>query len=177
MSITDRSRERVTRALSRLEADYGPFETVEDEWQVPPAEYRRTRERFAAGTVGGAGAWVRDDHGAVLLIRECGDDAWSEPAGKHEPGESLEETARREVREETGIDCRLTGVELAQVVTLSAPGEPPLVRLIVTFAGEYVGGTPTPEEGEVDAVRWWNEPPPALSYDALERLPIPATRE
>ncbi|MGH3094305.1 MAG: NUDIX domain-containing protein [Gaiellaceae bacterium] len=40
-----------------------------------------------------------------------GDWAWTPPAGARLPGESIDETARRELREETGLElrCRATG--------------------------------------------------------------------
>ncbi len=52
-----------------------------------------------------AGAVVRDDRGRVLLVRrghEPDAGRWAIPAGRAEPGESLPQTAAREVLEETG---------------------------------------------------------------------------
>jgi len=69
------------------------------------------------------------------------------------------------------------GVGLVQTVTLSTPGRPPLGRLIVSFRAEYAGGSLRPEPGKIDAVQWWDEPPPAFSYDVLAQLPIPVTGE
>lgn len=43
----------------------------------------------------------------VLLVHRPKYDDWSFPKGKSEEGESLEATALREVKEETGLDCRI----------------------------------------------------------------------
>ncbi len=50
-----------------------------------------------------AGVLLFDDVGRVLLQRRTDDGLWSIPGGAMEPGESLEDTARREVREEVGV--------------------------------------------------------------------------
>lgn len=46
--------------------------------------------------------------GNVLLIKRKDCDAWALPGGNGEPGETIAETAIREVREETGIEIELT---------------------------------------------------------------------
>lgn len=173
-SVTDRSSRRVEAVLGRLEADHGDFAVVEDEWSLPPGEYEWLVGRFERGTVGGAGVWVTNEEGEVLLVRDEDAEGWSEPSGKHEPGETLEETARRELEEETGVTCRLTGVELAQVVTMCTPGAPLLYRLIVVFGGDYREGTVEPAAGEIAEAAWWDHHPPQLRYEALERLAVPA---
>lgn len=43
----------------------------------------------------------------VLLVHRPLYDDWSFPKGKLDPGETLEEAALREVREETGLVCRI----------------------------------------------------------------------
>ncbi len=53
----------------------------------------------------------------VLLHRRRDGGLWSVPGGAMEPGESLEDTARRELREETG----LTAVELRLLDVFSGP--------------------------------------------------------
>ncbi|XVU21628.1 NUDIX hydrolase [Actinoplanes sp. CA-054009] len=50
-----------------------------------------------------AGVLVRDDRWRVLLQRRSDDRTWCLPGGAVEPGERLEEAARRELREETGL--------------------------------------------------------------------------
>lgn len=173
MTVPERSRRRVGEAVERLEREYGSFPAREATWDVSRERYGWHVERVERDTLGGAGVWCVDDEGRVLLVREAG--AWSEPAGKHEPGESLEETARREAREEAGIDCELAGVALAQVVDVAHGERPPIRRLIVTFAAEHRAGTARPGEPEIEAVRWWAEhpPPEELAYEALADIPIP----
>ena len=53
---------------------------------------------------------VPDSQGRILLIRRVDNDYWSIPGGGMEPGESVREAASREVKEETGIDCDITGL-------------------------------------------------------------------
>jgi len=61
----------------------------------------------------GAASVIVDDTACVLLVKHnYGEHNWELPGGRGEPGESIEETARREAREETGIELeivRLTG--------------------------------------------------------------------
>jgi ADP-ribose pyrophosphatase YjhB (NUDIX family) len=178
VNVTERSRAQVCDAIDRLEHRFGVDRVVENRWPVSSAEYRRTRERFTAGTLGGAGAWVARDDGAVLLVREADRSGWSEPSGKHEPGESLARTARREVREETGVEVARRSVALAQRavhVDRTDAARPPIHRLVVVFAGRRAGGRARAREPGVEAVDWFHDHPDDLLYDALATLPIPAT--
>lgn len=174
-SITERSKARVDDAVQRLRETYGDFDVVAETWAFPPEGHDWIVDRFEAGTVGGAGAWIHNDAGEVLLLREVGGDGWSEPGGKHEPDETLAETATREAREETNVACRITDVGVAQVITIETPRAPPVYRLIPIFLAEWTGGRPTPQEDGIRAVRWWDSHPPELRYDVLEELPIPAS--
>jgi 8-oxo-dGTP pyrophosphatase MutT (NUDIX family) len=53
-----------------------------------------------------AGGVVRGDKG-LLMVRVSGSGVWTFPKGHMEPGETLTETALREVQEETGWLCRI----------------------------------------------------------------------
>ncbi len=50
-----------------------------------------------------AGVIILDQHNRVLLQRRGDDNNWSIPGGAMELGESVEDTAKREVFEETGL--------------------------------------------------------------------------
>ncbi|MWA08352.1 NUDIX hydrolase [Streptomyces sp. BA2] len=52
----------------------------------------------------GAAVLLTDDEGQVLLLARADTGGWGLPGGLMEPGESLEDTGRREVREETGLN-------------------------------------------------------------------------
>jgi 8-oxo-dGTP pyrophosphatase MutT (NUDIX family) len=61
----------------------------------------------------GAAVLVRDPQGRLLLGLRADNHQWGIPGGAMEPGETVEETARREALEETGLalgDLRLFGV-------------------------------------------------------------------
>jgi 8-oxo-dGTP diphosphatase len=62
----------------------------------------------------GAATVVVDDSGRVLLVKHSyGELNWELPGGGGEAGESAEETARREMREEVGVE--LLAMRLASV--------------------------------------------------------------
>ncbi|WP_158888640.1 NUDIX hydrolase [Amycolatopsis anabasis] len=55
-------------------------------------------------------AFIENDTGRVLMIRRTDNDRYAIPGGQLELGETLTEAAVREVREETGIECEITGL-------------------------------------------------------------------
>jgi ADP-ribose pyrophosphatase YjhB (NUDIX family) len=69
-----------------------------------------TTPRFSHG----AASVITDEEGRVLLVRHgYGEQNWEIPGGAGEPGESAEETARREALEEIGVGIeieRMSGV-------------------------------------------------------------------
>lgn len=93
-----------------------------------------------------AGAICRMDGGVVLLRRgiEPGYGLWVYPGGYVDRGESLEEAAVREAREEVGLEIRLTGL----INAYSYPGRPVIV---VVFAADVIGGALTRGEEALDA--------------------------
>jgi len=173
--LTARSREQVRERLADFRAEYGDFERVEKSWSVPPDAYERDLERFERGASGGGGVWVTNDAGEVLLVRNEGDEGWTDPGGKREAGESFETAARREVREETGVTCEVTDLIEAHVIEITVEGadRPTLVSLIAIFAGHYVGGTVSPCDGEIAAARWFAETPDTVGYPEVAQRPVP----
>jgi 8-oxo-dGTP diphosphatase len=103
----------------------------------------------------GALPWRIGTKGAVevLLIHRPRHGDWSIPKGKAEPGETARECAAREVREETGFECRL-GAELPQIRYEDSKNR---IKTIRYWAAAAETGHFTANE-EVDAVRWLSLP-------------------
>ncbi|WP_375140470.1 NUDIX domain-containing protein [Cohnella herbarum] len=100
----------------------------------------------------GVGALVvKEDK--VLLVRraqEPGKGYWTNPGGYIEQLEPIEETIRREVLEESGIEATVRSV----VALRDQPRN--IHNLYVAFSMEYVGGQPTPDGVEVDAAGFYS---------------------
>lgn len=84
------------------------FKVEEAEVEIPDGSRQKrwyVVKRDAVGVIG------VDDDGQLLLTREyrsaAGSVRWRIPAGSVQEGESPEEAAHRELREELGIDCRI----------------------------------------------------------------------
>jgi ADP-ribose pyrophosphatase YjhB (NUDIX family) len=52
----------------------------------------------------GAAALIFNEQNELLLLHRTDNGCWGIPGGALEPGESLEDTARRETREESGLN-------------------------------------------------------------------------
>lgn len=101
-----------------------------------------------------ASVLISDERGRVLLIHEdYGRHRWGLPGGRHEPGESIEETAIREAKEETNLDVEL-GELIGEYQIVSAVGEKQLD--VSVFIATIVGGDLEPNEGEIDELRWFD---------------------
>jgi len=75
---------------------------------------------------------------------------WMVPGGTLEWGETLEEAAIREVREETGIEIEIeTFVEIIEAIT---PGEDGFHFVIMDYAAHAISGTMAANSDALDAV-------------------------
>ena len=94
----------------------------------------------------GVGVIVVDDRARVLLEKRSDNGMWGLPGGGIEPGESVYETALREVKEETGLDIEITGLvgvysepSAGRIVTYPDNGDVRHLVDIVLVAGMISG--------------------------------------
>lgn len=108
----------------------------------------------------GAVVFTRTEAGVRYLLVQERDGFWSFPKGHMEAGESEEETARREIMEETGLRVSfLPGFRATDEHALQREGRPDTVKRIVYFLAEYEHQTFRPQEGEIARLR-------LMDYDA-----------
>ena len=114
MDVAGRSEQWVGDQLGRLTDEYGSESVHQASWAVPAERYDRIAD-VAVDERAAAGVRVTNDNGEVLLVRDRRNE-WGAPRGRVDPDESLEEGAIRNVREATGVDCTIDGVERISMV-------------------------------------------------------------
>lgn len=90
------------------------------------------------------------DKKEYLIVFESFSKCWSLPKGHMEAGETEEETALRELQEETGLTATL---DLQRRATIEYPISPFGRKRVVFFPGQ-VAGTPRGRDGEIDGFKW-----------------------
>lgn len=98
-------------------------------------------------------------NGKYLLVQEVKSEdygLWIIPAGHVDKGESLEASAMREAKEESGYD-----VKIIQEVALIHETASKTVKHV--FEAQVVGGELMPREGEILDAKW-------LTYDEVKAL-------
>jgi ADP-ribose pyrophosphatase YjhB (NUDIX family) len=94
---------------------------------------------------------------AVLLIRRSDNQNWAVPGGAIDLGESMVQAGVRETKEETGVDCEVTGLvgiytDPKHVILYTSNGEA-RQEFSILLTARATGGTPTPSD-ESSEVRW-----------------------
>lgn len=89
----------------------------------------------------GVVVWRGDE--VLLIERGKGprSGGWSLPGGKQELGETVRETAHREIREETAVEIEITGLlDVVDLVRKDGAGRVQFHYTLVDFTAEWVSG-------------------------------------
>ena len=118
-------------------------------------------------SAGGVVFRKRDSLIEVALTSRQQGKVWCLPKGLIEKGESPEETALREVREETGLEGRLVEkIEEIKYWYYSKWEQVRVFKIVHFYLLEYLKGDTEQHDFEVDEVRWFTleEAKRVLSY-------------
>jgi 8-oxo-dGTP diphosphatase len=91
---------------------------------------------------------------------------WMVPGGTLEWGETIEQAAIREVREETGIEIVIEA--FVEIIEAISPGEPGFHYVIIDYAGRAVSGSLAAASDALDAV--WAAKSAFPQYDLTPEL-------
>lgn len=98
---------------------------------------------------------------------------WSFPKGHVEEDETEEETARREVKEETNIDI-LVDKKFREITTYSPMED--VIKDVVYFVGTPISNKLIPQEEEVSDVKWihWEDALNIVTYESDRNILLKA---
>ncbi|MPY73616.1 MAG: NUDIX domain-containing protein [Alphaproteobacteria bacterium] len=105
---------------------------------------------------------------------------WSLPGGKQELGETVRETAHREIREETAVEIEITGLlDVVDMVRKDGEGRVQFHYTLVDFTAEWVSGEAVAGTDaaaarwvrleDIDQYRLWDETRRVIRLSASRR--------
>jgi dihydroneopterin triphosphate diphosphatase len=106
-----------------------------------------------------------------LVLRRTDHEYWHAVAGGVEPGEEWAEAARRELREETGLEAQPTEIGSFEYVREDWESEPGLRVAVRGFLADAPGGWEPALDHEHDDYRWCSQ------GDAIDLLYWPEPKE
>lgn len=122
---------------------------------------------------GGSVIVVKD--GQVLLQQRADNRCWGYHGGCVEPGEPVEETARRELQEETGLaadELTLFGVFSGPELHYVYPHGDVVDNVDVVYVCRRFSGEPHTRDGEAIALRWFALDQLPENISPPQRLPL-----
>lgn len=105
------------------------------------------------------GAFVLENE-KILLVQHKNGEHWSFPKGHMEPSETMQQTAMREVREETGIEIQIVSDRTYKTMYVIPPD---IQKTVFYYEAIKVKGNLKKQESEIIDIGWfsYNE---ALEY-------------
>jgi 8-oxo-dGTP pyrophosphatase MutT (NUDIX family) len=122
-----------------------------------------------ATSAGGVVYRPLDDRTEIVIVHRRKPLLWALPKGTPDSGETLEETALRETREETGLDVEIE-VPISSIRYFFVRGSTRFHKTVHFFLMRPVGGDLELHDQEFDEVRW------APVSEALALLTHPTER-
>ena len=107
-----------------------------------------------------AGGITFNEQGQVLLTKHSQNKHWSFPKGLIDLGQTTEEAALREVKEEGGIEAEIVDKVGYSKYVYTLKGER-IFKVVTYFLMKYVSGDPKDHDFEVEEANWY-EPEEAL---------------
>lgn len=110
-------------------------------------------EEFSYEKSCGAVVYCQNENGIKYLLVCERSGFWVFPKGHMEAGESEQETALREVKEETGLDITfVTGFRVEDEHNLAREGCPHIIKQTVYFLAEYKNQKFVPQKSEISKI-------------------------
>ena len=106
-----------------------------------------------ATSAGGVVHRTVDGETEILLVHRRAPVLWALPKGTPDSGETIEETALRETREETGIEVEIEA-PLSAIRYFFVRGTTRFHKTVHFFLMRPIGGAIELHDGEFDEVRW-----------------------
>ena len=107
----------------------------------------------------GASVIVEDEDNRILLQLRRDNHCWGYPGGSVELDEEVENAARRELFEETGLiahDLELFGVFSGKDLHYIYPNGDEVSNIDIVFLCKHYSGTLTPQKDEVDELQFFS---------------------
>lgn len=135
---------------------------------------RRRRRRGDEQEHSAGGVVVLGDEAIVIVPTRrgaSGQRVLALPKGHLDPGETAEQTAIREVREETGVEAELVE-KLGDVEYFYQRDGKRIFKRVSFFLFDYLSGSLDDHDDEVELARWMrlSEATSALSYDGERQM-------
>lgn len=138
---------------------------------MPTTRARRPSQARTAMAAGGVVVRGSGDELEVVVAGRASDRTWVFPKGTPDPGETIEETALREVREETGLDVAIVRSLGTIEYWFAVPGER-VHKIVHFFLMRATGGDVARHDHEYDDVRWVgvDDARRMLTYDTYRHM-------
>ena len=96
---------------------------------------------------------MADGRVEIVIVHRRSPKLWALPKGTPDSGETIEETALRETREETGLEVEIVD-ELSSIRYFFVRGSTRFHKTVHFFLMRAVGGRTDDHDAEFDEVRW-----------------------
>jgi len=131
--------------------------------------YQKLREKIGKSTLllPAVAVFIKNKKGEMLLVRKRGSKLWVFPGGYMEMGESVEQTAKREVLEETGFvvkpNKKIIGICSGKKFNKKYPNGDSVQPLIIFIAASIVKQKERTDKKEISQLKFFSmQNPPRM---------------